>query len=222
MFSEMILSLHNRRLTEITDGSLGIFVATQSREHCCRYSAHGAGPSKVQQLFFCQMYSNLEDKKPYEKCQSYIELRIVEGVIYFISANWEHSHPTTKEYFGLSYNCISPSERAYIQQATKYGASATAIRTAIRSSLSKDSLYHIRKWVLDRSKYNSETEELIEETKNWPGLVSEFFIDKISNRFLSAYFFHTRVLKQFFVTDIVFVDDTFSTNHFDLPVIALI
>jgi hypothetical protein len=193
--------------------------------HCCSYVAARTGKKRLEQRYECAAFAY---EHPEETCESYIRFNVreVDGrqIVNLIEANWEHSHPTTPDYYEMACRQLTPDQITIIHDMAANGAAAGVIRARLGAAIQPDKLYNeMRK---ARSTIPSEVDELMQELKNWTGWEIQTNWNGQPNQaegsLAEMFCVHRRIAGFPFSQQVVIMDDTFCTNHFNIPVVAVI
>jgi hypothetical protein len=119
---------------------------------------------------------------------------------------------------------LAPDQITIIHEMAANGAAAGVIRARLGAAIQLDKLYNeMRK---ARKTIPSEVDELMQELKNWTGWEIRTNWNAQPNQaegsLAEMFSVHRRIAGFPFSQQVVIMDDAFCTNHFNIPVVAVI
>lgn len=192
--------------------------------HCCTYTAAHTGNKRVEQTYRC---ADTAFGHPDVACPSYFRFNATgvdcRRIITFADAEWNHNHPTSAEYYELHSRRLTEDQIEKIHELAALGATPGMVRAQLGVAIQPDKLYYEMK--KGRRQIPSEAHELLKETVNWTGwtMQNTWAGQPDEGRTLmDVFFLHNRIAACPFSAQVFIIDDTFCTNHFDIPVVAII
>jgi hypothetical protein len=148
-----------------------------------------------------------------------VEFRIHGGIIHSIPDRVCHERPTTEIY--LTSGLLISDPQWFIHTLTTDGASPGAIRSkvGIVTALRKLTYLHHKLGDADQN----EMQEPLDPIKQWKGwMIVLMFADIADMRMERCCFVHSGVTNRQFAHEVLYMDDTSSTNHCGLLLVAII
>jgi hypothetical protein len=213
-----IKTLHGKPIEDI--GSLTQCIHRITSNHCCPYSSANTGKNRAVQLYKCsQKYINERDESV--SCSAKLELKIVDSIIYVLTSDFRHNHPTDSDYFHLVSQKLTNDECQFIQKSAIFGGSPGFIRGTLGIPILPHKMHYERNKA-GQSHTSNEIQELEKNLPNWDGWKVEISKSTDGSHLMFVFFLHSRLIQYPFSSPILIIDDTFCTNKFQLPIVAII
>ena len=190
-------------------------------QHQCKYVAVHTGTQRKSQTFACINHDVM-------KCPAFIRYYYNERNKLFVETGChQHNHLLSDITPKKARNALTSTEKAVIRERTENGDMAVQIRKDPNQSfgtISKNILYSERKKVLDAIRENDiplmESEFL--RHPNWNSKIYTIRSQSQNYQFLCSYSYHMPIMRSNYSNDVIIIDDTSCTNHYYLPLVALI
>jgi hypothetical protein len=210
--------LHGKQLHVV--GPLTPLVHRITSNYFCPYSSSNTGKNRAVQVYKCsQSYADEAEKK--HPCSAKLEFQIVNDTIYLLTSDFRHLHPTDSGYLHLTSGKITMDECKFIQQCAIFGGSPGFIRGTLGIPIQPHKLFYERNKA-DSNQIIDEIQELEKCLRSWDGWKIEITKNPDSSQIMFIFFLHTRIIRYFFASQILIIDDTFCTNNFQLPIEAIV
>lgn len=144
-----------------------------------------------------------------------------DGITRFIECSNEHNHPLNEPTRIGMRNCLTLLQRERIQRLTKEGQSAYSIRLKENLRCTKDTLYNIRRPILEEIRAH-EMDNLLQELNCGNCWTNDVLKEKYTNVFCGCHCFHEVICNKAYAKDICIVDDTSCTNKYGFPILVMI
>ena len=136
-----------------------------------------------------------------------------DGTVSLVTAEWRHNHRVDREFVEAHSNCHTRDEVLEIQHQQKLNLLPGQIRTNLDVITTPDIFYNIRRTVIRDSKSES-IDDLLNE------LQGKGFVAKVTKgtdgRLVRVSVLHITIAECSYSEDIMIIDDTASTNIYDM------
>lgn len=218
-FVEFLNGLIGHKIDEYPN--LVLLIKDKSIEHICPYICKDSNFKKDTNIhylkFVCKLYTSKKCN-----CGSYFTIHIQSNIISSIKfSNLYHNHPMDELFIGSNVTLLTSLQKSGMKDAASKGMPSEIIRQNFARDLLPNQLYNtIRKE--KQLCFKDEIPKLFDYVQTLQNEYDIIWKNDNSNKFYSLLVINARIRTCDFSNDIVMIDDTECTNHFQYPFLLFI
>lgn len=182
-------------------------------------SADSTGLNRITQTYRCRFGGKQRGISSKTDCPCYVKyIREPDGSYSIKDSCWFHNHEIDRITFSSHFNTCTSDEINEVRNQQMIGVLPCQIRSNLDICMNSKSYYYHRQPAIKQMKTENFDEFKIK--CEYPDFIRR--ISSSNGRFICATYVHLPVANSYYCDDVITIDDTSTTNNYNLPIEVMI